>query len=138
MLKRWRTELIALVVGVALGVGLGIALGVGPFGTSESDRARDAAAGYLLAFADDDPASLCAHISPLGRARLQFNARSCEQSAQTAITQLPKAQRTALADAKVTAVSLNGARGTAHFTPKLAGREDMQLVKVGGQWLVNQ
>src|SRR4051812_37599567 len=140
MLRRWRTELIALVVGIAIGVGAGVLLGLGPFDRtpSEPDRARDAATAYLQAFADDDPGALCAHISPLGRARLQFNARSCEQSAQTAITQLPQAQRDALRDAKVTAVAISGTRGTAHFTPKLSGRNDMQLVKVGEQWLVNE
>ena len=137
MLKRWRTELIALVVGVAIGVGIGVIAGVGPFGTSESDRASDGAAAYLKAFADNDASELCASISPLARTRLQFSGQSCLQSAATALNKLPQAQRAALADAKITGVSLNGTRGTAHFEPTLSGRDAMDLVKVGDQWLVN-
>jgi hypothetical protein len=136
MLKRWRAELVALVLGLGIGVGIALALGVGR-GESEPDRVRDAATAYLQAFADDDPTALCQHISPLGRARLQFGAQSCDASAQTSIARLPKGQRDALHDPKIAVVSVSANKAAVRFAPKLSGRGDMQLVKVGGQWLVN-
>src|SRR4051794_19500826 len=135
MLKRWRAELIALVVSVAVGAGIALALGVGR--DAEPGRVQDAATGYLKAFADDDPAALCAHISPVSRARLQFGAQSCEAAAGTSIKQLPANQRDALRDPQVTVVSVNGTKATVRFAPKLAGRGDMQLVRIGDAWLVN-
>src|SRR3954470_24950230 len=98
-MRRVPNILITLVIGVALGVGIGLL--VKSLGSSESDKVSDAATGYLQAFADDDPAALCAHITPLARTRLQFNAQTCEQSAKTALAQLPKAQRDALRNAEI-------------------------------------
>ena len=133
MLRRWRAEILVGAAGIAIGVVLGIVLGVGR--TSEQDRVRDAAAAYLHAFADGDPAAVCDHISPLSQ-KLS-GAESCEAGARASIRQLKPADRDALHDAKVTVTSIAGdRRATVRFTPKLNGRGDMQLVKVDGRWLV--
>src|SRR4051794_37704101 len=105
-MRRARNILITLVIGVAIGVGIGLL--VKSLGSSESDKVSDAATGYLQAFADNAPAALCAHISPLARTRLQLNSQTCEQSAKTAIAQLPNAQRDALRNAEVTDVVVAG------------------------------
>src|SRR3954451_21443408 len=104
MLRRWRTELIALVVSIAVGVGVGLALGLGR--TSEPDRVRDAATAYLHAFADGDPAAVCEHVSPLSQKLT--GAQSCEEGARASIRQVPERERDALHDAKVTAVTIAG------------------------------
>jgi hypothetical protein len=49
----------------------------------------------------------------------------------------PAAQRDALKDPEVTVVSIADNRAAVRYTPKLAGRGDMQLIKLRGQWLVN-
>jgi hypothetical protein len=134
MQKLWRSAAV-LVVGVAIGVGL--ALLIKNLRTSESDRVEEAATSYLQAFADNDPASLCASISPLGRTALQLNSQTCEQSAKTAIAALPKGDRDALHNAEITSVSVSGNNGSVKFTPKLAGRDDMKLVKLRDVWFVN-
>jgi hypothetical protein len=139
MLKRWRVELLALVVAIAIGVGLGVILGVG--GSSESEKVSDAATGYLQAFANDDPKGLCAELSPTVQARMKaaqvFGAGSCEDTARTSILGTPAKERAALKDAKITAVSIDGDRASVQFSPKLKGSSRMQLVKVGDTWLVN-
>ena len=132
MLRRWRTELIALAVSIAVGVGVGLALGLGR--TSEPDRVRDAATSYLHAFADGDPAAVCEHVSPASQKLT--GAQSCEEGARTSIRQISERDREALHGVKVTAVTINGERATVRFTPKLSGRDDMQLVKADGRWLV--
>jgi hypothetical protein len=134
MQKLWRSAAI-LVVGV--GIGVGIALLVRGLRDSESDHVQETAEAYLHAFAADDPAALCANISPLGRAQLQFNATSCEQAAGSTIARVPKAEREALREPQITVVSINGNRAAVRFSPKLAGRGDMQLIKLADQWLVN-
>ena len=137
-MRKWLPkELLFLPVGVAIGVLIAWALNVNGWRDSESDHVREAAKVYLQAFADDDPAAVCANVSPLGRTQLQFSARSCEDSAQSAIAQIPKPQRDALKDPDVTVVSIASNRASVRYTPKLAGRGDMQLIKLRGQWLVN-
>jgi hypothetical protein len=137
MLKRLPKELLFLPVGIAVGVLIGYLLNVNGWRSSESDHVREAATAYLRSFADDDPAALCANISPLGRTQLQFSARSCEDSAKSAMAQIPKAQRAAMKDPDVDVVSVGDNRASVRYSPKLAGRGDMQLIKLRGQWLVN-
>lgn len=134
MQKLWRNAAV-LIVSVAVGVGL--ALAVKSLRTSESDRVEEAATAYLQAFAQNDPASLCASISPLGRTALQLNSQTCEGNAKTAIAALPKGERDALRDAEITSVTVSGDNSTVKFTPKLAGRDDMKLVKLRDVWFVN-
>jgi len=137
MLRRLPKELLFLPVGIAIGVLAGYLLNVNGWRDSEQDHVKEAATAYLQAFADNDAAALCATISPLGRATLQTGARSCEDSAHSAIAQVPKAQREALKAPQVTVVSVNGRRAAVKMTPKLGGRGDMQLIKLADQWLVN-
>ena|ERR1700754_551408 len=139
MLKRWRVEIFALVVAIAIGVGLGLILGVGR--ASESDKVSDAATSYLQAFANNDPTSLCADLSPTIQARMKagqvFGGSSCEETARTSIGQIPANQRAALKNPKITAVSIDGDTASVTFSPKLKDSSQMQLVKVGDNWLVN-
>src|SRR6201991_3693334 len=139
MLKRWRVEIFALVVAIAIGVGLGLILGVGR--ASESDKVTDAATSYLQAFANNDPAGLCAELSPTVLARMKagqvFGGGSCEETARKSIGQVPANQRAALKAPKITAVSIDGDKASVSFAPKLNGSNEMQLVKVGDNWLVN-
>lgn len=134
MRKLWRSAAV-LIVGVAVGVG--IALLVKSLRTSESDRVKETATVYLQAFATNNAAGLCSEISPAGRAQLQVNAISCEQAASATIARVPKADREALREPQVTVVSIDGNRAAVRFSPKLGGRGDMQLIKLGDQWLVN-
>jgi hypothetical protein len=137
MLKRLPKELLFLPVGIAVGILAGYLLNVNGWRSSEADHVREAATAYLQSFANDDPAALCASISPLGRTQLQFSARSCEDSAKSAMAQIPKAQREALKDPDISVVSVANDRAAVRYSPKLAGRGDMQLIKLRGQWLVN-
>src|SRR4051794_10429017 len=137
MLRRLPKELLFLPVGLAIGVLAGYLLNVNGWRDSESDHVREAATAYLQAFANDDPAAVCANISPLGRTQLQFSSKSCEDSAKSSIAQLPKAQRAALKDPQVTVVSVANNRAAVKFTPPLGKRGDMQLIKLRDQWLVN-
>jgi hypothetical protein len=137
-MRKWLPkELLFLPVGVAIGVLIAWALNVNGWRDSEEDHVRETAKVYLQAFANNDPGAVCANISPLGRAQLQFSARSCEDSAKSAIAQVPKAQRAALKDPQVDVVSIANNRASVRYSPKLAGRSDMQLIKLRGQWLVN-
>lgn len=134
-MRRLGIPILVLVVGVAVGVGIGLL--VKSLETSESDRVSEAATAYLQAFGNNDPGALCASISPLGRAQLQFSASSCEQAASSTIARVPKAERDGLREPEVTVVSVNGNRAAVRFSPKLGGRSDMQLIKLADQWLVN-
>jgi hypothetical protein len=139
MLKRWRAEIIALVVAVGIGVGIGLVLHVGR--SSESDKVSAAATSYLNAFANDDPKGLCADLSPAVQARMKaaqvFGAGSCEDSARTSILGTPARERAALKNATITVVSVSGDKASVRFSPKLKGSDQMQLVKIGESWLVN-
>jgi hypothetical protein len=139
MLKRWRVEIFALVVAIAIGVGIGLILGVGR--TSESDKVSDAATSYLQAFANNDPQSLCADLSPTVLARMKagqvFGGGSCEDTARKSIGQVPANQRAALKSPKISVVSIDGDKAAVSFSPKLNGSSEMQLVKVGDNWRVN-
>jgi hypothetical protein len=137
MLRRLPKELLFLPVGLAIGVLAGYLLNVNGWRDSESDHVREAATAYLQAFADDDPAAVCANISPLARTQLQLNAKTCEDSAKSSIAQLPAAQRAALKNPQITVVSVANDRAAVKFTPKLGQRGEMQLIKLRDQWLVN-
>jgi hypothetical protein len=135
MLRRWRVEIIAGLIAVAVGLGIAIVLGLGRFGESESDRVREAALGYLHAFADGDPEELCEHISP-SRFQGALPSQDCESTARTAIDAVPADSREALHDASVTVVSVGDDRAAVRFEPALAGQSEMTLVKVDDDWVV--
>ena len=46
-------------------------------------------------------------------------------------------RRLALRAPEITVVSVNDNRAAVRFSPKLCGRDDMQLIKLRDQWLVN-
>jgi hypothetical protein len=135
MLKRWRTEIVAIVAAIAVGVGVALALGVGQ--TSESDKVAASAEAYLTAFADNDPVALCAAISPVARVQFEFSSTDCATSVKTQIQKVPEAERAKLRDAAVTVESVAGENATVKFSPKLNGRGDMHLVKRDETWFVN-
>src|SRR5207244_796905 len=100
--------------------------------TSESDRVSETATAYLQAFANNDRAALCTYVSPLGRTQL-----GCGQGGSIQAVKLTAAEREALQHPQVTVVSVNGNNATVRFSPKLAGRGDMALIKLRDQWYVN-
>jgi hypothetical protein len=140
MLKRWRAEIVALVVAIGIGVAIGLILGLGG-GESESDRVSAAASSYLQSFADNDPQALCQDLSPAVQARMKagqlFGGGSCEDTARSSIAKVPARERAALKDPKITVVTVDGNKAAVRFEPKLNGSDVMQLVKVGENWRVN-
>jgi hypothetical protein len=137
MLRRWRAEIIAFAVAIAPGLVIGRAFGVGGWGVSEEQRVRDAAVGYLHAYAEGDALGVCQRVSPRGRLQLEYGVISCEDGAQRALARLPREQRARLRGAEVTAVSVSGRRATARFTPALGDVSDMRLIKLEDRWLVD-
>src|SRR5262245_46086138 len=139
MLKRWRVEIIALAVAIAIGVGLGLVLGVGR--TSDSEKVSNAAISYLQAFANNDSKTLCADLSPEIQKRMKaaqvFGGASCEDTARTSIAAVPAKERAALEEPQITVVNIDGDKAAVRFSPKLKGSSEMQLLKVGDNWLVN-
>ena len=109
---------------------------------SPEQQVREAWRGAADAAAAGDGAAFCARVSPAGRDKLLAQTQlPCEDTIRLLSSRLTDADRRAVREARITAVTVTGDRALVRYTttPALAdlgftGRTS--LTRSGGQWLL--